>query len=564
MIKQIVSLILLFTVLSSTLVAQNLNLTVKGASDVETQTIDSLDYKKKHDDYASVTLETNLIQKKLIKLGYIESRRSAVDKINDSTIAFNFELNTKYETLHIYYNTTLVSKKIINLITTKSFDDYFSVPFAEVERVLNFINTQIANEGYPFSKIRLSEIEPKDNKTLTAKLIIAEKQDKRYLNKIVIKGYNTFPKSFLKRYLKIKPSQIFNLETIKEKTAGLDNLRFAKQIKAPEILFTKDSTQLYLYIEKANSNAFDGFLGFSTNETSNKLELNGYLDLELTNNFNYGESLNLLYKGNENEEKTFEIKINLPYLFSSPIGLEAELNIFKKDSSFTTVNQKAKVFYQINRKNRLYFGLDNTQSNNLLTDTQTVSINNYNSNFLTSRYEYEHRDNKELLFQIKTLAQLEFGIGDREVLNTKNQQIKLFLNAHHIFNLNTSNSVFIRVHAGALNSGNYLENELIRLGGINSIRGFTENSLTATKYALINTEYRYLLSNTIYTHSVTDYAFIEDKITNKKENVYGFGLGFGIITKTGLFKFTFANGKGEKQQFKFSNSKIHLSLTSVF
>ncbi|WP_044399734.1 surface antigen (D15) [Lacinutrix sp. Hel_I_90] len=562
--KQIVFIILCFSFCSSELLAQNLNLIINGATEAETQTIDSLDYDKTHKDFSSLALEVDTLHQRLIKLGYIESKRSTSEKVNDSSIVYNFQLNTKYKTLQIYYNNTLISKKTLSLISKARYDDYFSIPFSEAERVLNFINTQIANDGFPFSKIRLSDIKVKDNKTVTANLLISEGETRRALNKIVLKGYEKFPRSFLKRYLKIKPSQTFNIETIKKKIAVLDNLRFAKQIKTPEVLFTKDSTLLYLYIEKANSNTFDGFLGFSTDEDTNTLDFNGYLDLELNNNLNYGESLKLLYKGNENEEKNFEIKLNLPYLFGSPVGTELELNIFKKDSSFTTVNQKAKLFYQLNSKNRFYFGVDNTQSNALLSNNTSISLNDYKSNFLSTRYEFEHRNSKNALFQIRTLAQLEFGFGNRLLLQTKEEQIKLFLNAHHIFNLNEKNSIYIRLNASFLDSETYLENELIRLGGINSIRGFTENSLTATRYALVNTEYRYLLSNTIYAHSVIDYASLENKITNQKEALYGFGLGFGIITKAGLLKFNFANGKTENQQFQFSNSKIHLSLTSLF
>jgi 1,2-phenylacetyl-CoA epoxidase PaaB subunit len=36
--------------------------------------------------------------------------------------------------------------------------------------------------------------------------------------------------------------------------------------KYPETLFTKDSTKVYVYLEKQNSNNFDGFIGFNNNE----------------------------------------------------------------------------------------------------------------------------------------------------------------------------------------------------------------------------------------------------------------------------------------------------------
>ncbi|WAC03580.1 hypothetical protein N7U66_08965 [Lacinutrix neustonica] len=171
-------------------------------------------------------------------------------------------------------------------------------------------------------------------------------------------------------------------------------------------------------------------------------------------------------------------------MFGSPIGVEAALNIFKKDSSFTTVNQKAKLFYQINRRHRFYFGVDNTQSNNLLTDNPMLSINNYNSNFLSTRYEYEHRNNKKQLFQIKTLAQLEFGFGNREVLNNKNQQTKLFLNTHHIFFLNAKNSVFLRANASLLNS------EIIsKMNSLDLVASIPSEGLQKTASPLPSTPY---------------------------------------------------------------------------
>ena len=77
-----------------------------------------------------------------------------------------------------------------------------------------------------------------------------------------------------------------DLSEIKNKTTLLQELQFANQIKEPEILFSKDSTILYVYIDKNRSNTFDGFLGFGTNEETSNLELNGYLNLELINNLN--------------------------------------------------------------------------------------------------------------------------------------------------------------------------------------------------------------------------------------------------------------------------------------
>jgi hypothetical protein len=48
------------------------------------------------------------------------------------------------------------------------------------------------------------------------------------------------------------------------------------------------------------------------------------------------------------------------------------------------------------------------------------------------------------------------------------------------------------------------------------------------------------------------------------QQLYGFGFGFGLRTNAGLLRFNYANGKPKNQRFNFSNSKIHLSLTTTF
>ncbi|WP_227806181.1 BamA/TamA family outer membrane protein [Algibacter lectus] len=155
-------------------------------------------------------------------------------------------------------------------------------------------------------------------------------------------------------------------------------------------------------------------------------------------------------------------------------------------------------------------------------------------------------------------------MGNREQTNSSRKQTQLYIDASKIFNLNSTNSFYTRINGSLLSSDNYLENELARFGGINSIRGFEENSLYASTYGLLNTEYRYQISNSIYVHSIIDAAYLENNILNTQEKLFGYGFGFGILTKAGVFKLNYANGKLQNQKFKLSNSKIHISLTTVF
>ncbi len=549
---------------SNGLFCQILQLKIEGATKIETNIIDSLNYKKNHGNYMSIKGEVDSIQNALFKKGYIENELKYINRLNDSVFSAKILLKKKYNTIYIYYNKSLVDFKILNMVTKEVFDDYFILEFSKIESSLNYINSKISEKGFPFSKLSLSNIEIKEDKDLFANLVLESSEQKRTINNIVIKGYDKFPRSYLKYYLKIRPTNTFNLGVIKSKTEKLNDLKFASEVKSPEVLFSKDSTTLYLYLNKAKSNSFDGFLGFGTNEKSNKLEFNGYLDLNLTNNLNYGESFKLLYKGEQNDQKMFETNLTLPYLFKSPLGLDLMLRIFKRDSSFTTVNQSAKLNYQINSKHKISAGILNLQSNNLLQDISTSPIFDYKTSYYAFGYQFLNRRSSNLLFPINSFANLEYNFGKRTQINAEEKQYLLSIDAFKIFNLDQKNSIYIRVNSSILNSKTYFENELLRFGGINSIRGFEENSIYATLFSVVNSEYRYQINNSIYIHTIIDAGYFENKISNFKEKLLGFGFGFGILTKAGLLKFNYANGKTENNQFKLSNSKIHLSLTANF
>ncbi|TBN01365.1 hypothetical protein EYD45_13245 [Hyunsoonleella flava] len=553
-----------YTFFSSEVFSQNLQLNIYGETEVETKIIDSVGYQKNHKNFLSVTSEVDSLRKHLNTIGYIENKLIDIKKENDSLFNAKLYLKQKFNTIYIYYSKNDLNTSLLNSISKEVTDTCFIIDISSIENSLNFLNSEIANSGTPFSKLKLSNIKRKDSINLKADLIVSSNKTKRTIDDIKIVGYEKFPKSFLKHYLKLKTSQTFDLSEIEKKTEQLNNLRFANQVKSTEVLFQEDSTSLYIYVEKSKSNTFDGFLGFGTNDETNKLEFDGFLNLRLINNLNYGETFSLLYKSDEIDQDTFDARLELPYLFRSPIGVDLNLRIFKKDSSFTTVDQKARINYQINALHKVSAGISSTESSNLRSDTSIISLQDYNTSYFTAFYEFLKPQFYDVLFPIKSNFYIETNFGNRTASNIKTEQSLITLKAFNNFQLNRKNSIYLNVDASNLISDNYFENELLRFGGINSIRGFEENSLFASLFGVLNTEYRYRLSNSIFIHSITDVAYFENKSSNLKEKLFGFGFGFGVLTNSGLLKFNYANGKNENQKFKLSNSKIHISLVANF
>ena len=102
------------------------------------------------------------------------------------------------------------------------------------------------------------------------------------------------------------------------------------------------------------------------------------------------------------------------------------------------------------------------------------------------------------------------------------------------------------------------------MGHINSIRGFEENSLFASRVGVICTEYRYLVAPSLFLHSVIDAGYMQDLQLNE-ETLFGFGFGFGLRTNAGLLRFNYANGKTKNSPlYSLQIQRCILSLITAF
>jgi len=540
--------------------SQTLN--IKGNTTDEQQIIDVINYKKAHENIKSIVDELNFLQKQFFTIGYFDASYSELAKTNDTTYQTTFRLNTKYTSLRISYNKDKMNESLLGAFSMNYTATYFDITPENLTPFLEALVENFQNTGNPFAEVQLKNIK-KEDQIVLADLDIQVINKKRRLDKIVIKGYEKFPKSYTQHYLRLT-SKVFNKEEITKQTKRIDQLPFARQIKDPEILFTKDSTTLYIYIEKVKSNFFDGFIGFNSDENTGNLKLNGYLDLKLTNNLNAGEQFTILWKNDGNGQTRFLADLKIPYIINSPLGINAALDIFKRDSLFTTVNTTFKTFYQINQNNQVYLGIQQTESNNLLDNSANTAIDDYKSFFTTAGYTFAKRNNNYSIFQEKTTLSIEGQLGTRKNNAEKNEQTKFSFTGNYLWELNNRNFIYINNTSEALISEAYLTNEKLRLGGIQSIRGFNENSLEATLYSTINTEYRYILSRNSYVHSIIDFTYLQDDLTQTDVKLYGFGFGLGIRSKSGLLKINYAVGKTDNSAIKLSESKVHISLSTSF
>ena len=564
--RNLVFILIYIGVTCSGLRAQEFDLSITGSDSTETHIIDAVGYQKKLSSFKDIKIETDSLLLKLQKTGFIDAEHDTVRRKNDSLFTVHFRLKKRYSFLKIYYPKGLFKPKRLKRMTENHTPDYFVIPIRETERVLHRLNSILANRGKPFNRLRLSNIRKTGSDTLSARLKNTDAK-LRTIDSIVVRGYEKFPKAYFKNYIGIKKGQVFSKDKIDKKSEGLNNLNFAKQVKPPEVLFTTAKTTLYFYLEKQNSNRFEGFLGFSTDEDSKKLRLDGNISLSLVNNLNHGEALKIHYKNNGEEQQHFNANLKLPFLFSTPFGIDLELDLFRQDTTYTTNTQQAKLTYQMNPHLQLNAGYKSANSNYLLDNSIVMGGNaneDYSADFFMVGGNYRIRNSENMLFPVTSAFDLNLGMGKRRRIQSSDRQYYFEFSGQQIFEIDQRNSIFVANQTSALFSDDYVNNELYKFGGINSLRGFEENSLRASFFSAFQTEYRFLLSATLYIHSIFDYGFMENNLNFQKDNLYGIGFGLGLKTKAGLLRIAFANGKSDGKSFQFKNTKVHLSLTAFF
>jgi len=537
-------------------VAQKFNLSIEGNSIAETQVIDSIGYTKKHETVASILETQKDFEKKLAYSGFVSYELLSQKKVNDSSFVFTYQLGNALKNIKLYIGKLSPDEKLL-LEETK---DSIVIATNQTENWMQLKLKLLEIKGFSLAKLQLTNLTQKENELFAELSLITNK--KRIADDLVILGYDKFPKNIkhqLKRNLK---NRTFNQDLVTEVYTTLTDFPFVNQTKYPEILFTNDETKIYAYLEKAKPNRFDGFIGFANDENS-KLTFNGYLDLALQNIFNSGEKLALYWKNDGNQQSTFNLGGEVPYIFKSPLGIQANLRIFKQDSTFQNTQSELNLGYYFSYNKKLFVGIKSTTS----ADIQNVNnsnLNDFKSRFYTVGFDYLKRNLTDFFFPEKTSLRMKLGYGNRTVESEKNPQLFGQLELSHNLYLNSKNSINLKNQSFYLQSDSYLVNELHRFGGINSIRGFRENSLQANLYSGILLEYRYLLAPTIYIHSITDYGYFQDKTSNLTENLLGLGFGFGLFTNNGIFNLVYANGSTSDQGIKLANSIVQISFKTNF
>lgn len=120
--------------------------------------------------------------------------------------------------------------------------------------------------------------------------------------------------------------------------------------------------------------------------------------------------------------------------------------------------------------------------------------------------------------------------------------------------------------ASVFGNSTIFKNELFRIGGLKTLRGFDEESIYTSTYVIPTLEYRFLFAQNSNILLFAEGAWYENNSNGQylNDTPVSVGAGVNFETKAGILSLNYALGNQMGNGFDLRNGKIHFGLTALF
>ena len=431
------------------------------------------------------------------------------------------------------------------------------------------------NNGYPFAQVRVDSIAVTEH-TCEMLLSIDPGPEITY-DTLALTSRVKVNRSFLSKTLDMPPGGRFSEKSFRQISARLARVSFLELNKRPDVGFSQGKATIYLDLKQNATNSFEGILGLQPNQSAQEnLVVTGYIDLLLANLFQSGKKVNFTWNRFADQSQSLDINYHHPYFLSSRILFDAGFSLIKQDTTFLTQTWRLGAGSYLADHLEVLFNYEHI--NGALIEPDASNLRAGFADYRTHLYAVTLQHplypvHLGLGNQFRFFGKL--GVGDKEIainsaigsegydtLSRQTLFANLTVGVKYQFVLRKRTTIHHQVTGGGLFNDEILKNELFRLGGLQTIRGFNEKFFFARQFALSRLELRQYFEERSY------FMVFYDQLVYAQEEIWdtpaGFGAGLALQTSNGLFSFAMALGTSENVPVDPSNIKIHLGYISRF
>ncbi|MDG1176021.1 MAG: hypothetical protein P8N07_09530 [Flavobacteriales bacterium] len=518
-------------------------------------------------DSVSQSIYLQNVNLKYISKGYIEFKLDTLENRDDFLKLFLYK-GPQYNWDKLSLGKNLQSENFSFSESGKVFNSNSLID--GIDKQLRFYE----DNGYPFARVYFDSL--RITKERISGKLMSNLGDYFSIDSIVIKGGSKTSKQFILRHIGINKGQTYNESLIRKIDSKLQNIPFIEIIRGSEVFFTKGEATLVLYVKDKSASRFDGILGINPDENTGKITVVGDVKVNLLNAFKRGEKVLLNFESIKANTQNYAFEVDYPFLFGSRVGLITSINYFRQDTTFANLNLKGGFSFFLENQQRISVFANVIQSNSLLS--QSSNSNEFQSLqtiYLGVIYELTNLDYR-LNPRKGWSAQIELNSGNKTIgsstgsnddeTNMSSFQIKSDVKASYFIPLFKKSTIKFGVQSGNIFGETIYDNELYQIGGLNTLRGFNQQSFLVSNYAIVTSEFRYLFDRNSAVFGFVDASFYEKKSIDEfvTDTPFGFGAGVNFQTGAGIFTLTYGLGKQLGNPILIKNGKVHFGFVSLF
>lgn len=357
-----------------------------------------------------------------------------------------------------------------------------------------------------------------------------------------------------------------------------------RAIVAEPLLTRRDKARVVYFLEDRQANQIDGVVGFlpDPSRSGNKLLITGEANMNIRNIKGSGKQLGLQWRRVNRGSVILNGEYVHPNLFGTPFELGTRFSLLKQDSSFITVQPRVQLAYNTIRygrfsvftewRNSRILASANPQSLRAL-DLADARTNTYGLNYLWNNLDDFYFPRKGRLVEMQVAAGrkkllrnpgLERDFYDTLEMNTT--QLSLALRLENFFRVGRNSALLARLRGETLLNDQIFLNDMYRIGGLATLRGFDEYFFFASTYGIGTLEYRLFTAEDSYVLLFYDQAYYRSDLETSQAEGMPLGVGGGISFSTGagIFQLVYSVGRSAQQPMSLRTSKIHFGITSKF
>ena len=515
----------------------------------------------------------------LYQLGYLDPIQSVLLQSKDS-LWLSVDTGRKFEWV------TLRQGNVESVVLVKAGADLRrfnqkAFDYRQVYRLFESIIKESENKGFPFASVKLDSIEREENGFSAA--LNLDLGPFITFDTLKVTGDSKTKPRFLSNFLQIRPGEPFSQKKVQNGIQQIRNLPYIRWSGEPELSFQNEEATLYLPINDRKINSIDGIIGFLPNELEGgRLLVTGQFDVMLYNLGGSGRNYELHWQRFNQFSQNLKVAAFEPMLLGSMIDMGVSFSLLKEDTTFLNRDFRLSFGYRFNSDGYLKF-FTRRQAGDLLAVSGLREITKLpeagDFRFNNFGVNYAHYWLDDVFFPRRgAFVQMEFAIGNKSLIQNTAIPPSLYegvvlrslqyymegrLEKHFYFNPQWG--LFTRLSGGFVQNENLLLNDLFRLGGLQSIRGFNENFFFANNFVYLNVEPRFYFDTYSYFMIFADMGRLENNVQGLLlDNTISAGMGFSLETGNGIFNFVYGLGGSNVQDFAFNLSKIHFGYTGRF